>query len=66
MGVIKNLGWTHYICNVYETYKQRGGIMIEQMILELKGEIEVKDINLRIINKQMVYKAIKWMSSPRD
>ena len=65
MGGIKNLGWTHCICNAYETYKQRGGVAIEQMILEFKGNAEVKDINLRIINKLMVSKAINWTSSPR-
>lgn len=61
MRRIKNLGWTHCICNVYETYKQRGEIAIEQMIQEFKGEAEVKDIYLRIVSKQMVPKAINWM-----
>lgn len=65
---IKNVGWTHCIFNALhcKTYKQIAGVAIEQMILEFKGEVEVKDINLRLINKQMVSKAINWMRSLRD
>lgn len=49
MGGVKTLGCTYCIYNAYEIYKQRGGVAIEQMILEFKGDAEVKDINLRII-----------------
>ena len=66
VGGIKNLGCTYCIYNAYEIYKQRGGVAIEQMILEFKCDAEVKDINLGIINKQMVSKVINWMSSPSD
>lgn len=58
MGGVKNLGCTYCIYNAYEIYKQRGGVAIEQMIVEFKGDAEVKDINLRIINKQTVSKVI--------
>lgn len=66
MGGIKNLGCTYCIYNACEIYKQRGGVAIAQMILEFKHDAEVKNINLRIINKQMVSKLINWTSSPRD